>query len=375
MSDVLTVTDGTTAEINRALTLARRYPQKHIINPRGKIGGSLYSQTQPEVTIRGESKLDGPLELYGVDRIHFNGAMFDCSEIEAFAIEGKQSWKLDIRGCASFNGCNEGGIRLNSGKFMNNLAAGQIHISGVSFAKCKGVAADIQCRSSTVIFDRCLFDLCGQVARNRMCDDLNFRDCRVIPANPKENDWACIEHNYGKLTIEGGIWTPPWVARDMLGLSWVVMKDCPYTDEFMFVADKTRFGGEFGGMAVVRCSQAGRNPPSGPLTSAGVSIRLRDLNCYNHPSEGEWKTGEPTVGLILIDKLPNLISVHDCVGNVRGPIVQRTPDSPEDFAGGLKLGDARGPGMISIGPNTLVPNGGAKNGEVVDAELLPWLVV
>ena len=373
MSDPLTVTNGTAAEINAALLFARTWPQKQTIKPRGKIGGSLFSRVQPEVTIRGNSKLDGPIELDWMDRIHFDGAMFDCSAAGEWAMVGEHTWRLDIRGSASFNGAVQG-IFLDSGDMANNLGGGQVHISGVSFADCKGVAVDIQCRSSTVIFDRCLFDLCGSVAHNRMCDDLIFRDCRVIPANVREDNWSQIVHNYGKLSIEGGIFTPAQNAKERTGLSWVVMRDCPYTDEFMFVADKTRFGGEFGGMAVVRCSQAGRNPESGRDTAAGVSIRLRDLNCYNYPSSGEWKTGEPTVGLILIDRLPNLISINDCVGNVRGPICQLTPEAPEDFAGNLKPGSSRGPGMITIGPNTLVPNSAAAVNEPVDERLLPWLV-
>ena len=368
--DKLLVTGGTEANIQAALQEARS--RKQLVSPKASIGGSTYTWVQPPVVLRGYFQITKSIKIERADQIVGEGALLDCGGMkdkDAYVFDGNfGGWRSSIRGQLAILGAPNG-IRLRTGDMVRNLAGGLSLIEGIEIANCRGVAIWVESRSNTVEISRCKFHKVQKIAVNRMCDNLLFRECWVYPAAPPQDDYAYLTHNYGKLRIEGGIWTPHHGCKKRARVSWVEMKDCPDTNEFMFVADKTRFGGEHAGLFVVRNYQAGRSPQSGPDTMAGVSIRLRDLNCYNHPSQREYEIGVKKVALILLDRLPNLIEVSGCVGTVKGPIVALAPDAPKDFAGILNLGSSRHPGRITIPPTNLIPKG---QHPVAD-ELLPWL--
>ena len=367
----LLVTGGTQVEIKAALVKARKL--KQAVSPKSPVGGWLWTQVQPSVVLRGRFRITEPIVLEWSDQILGDGALLDCrgmDDVNAFAIDATKGWRVGIRGRLAVLGAPNG-IRIFTGDMIDNLAGGMTVIEGIEISNCAGVALWIEARSSTVEVSRCKFDKVGRVAVNRMCDNLLLRECWVYPSPPPHDDFAYIEHNYGKLRIEGGIWTPR--HTDRAGISWVEMKNCPYTDEFMFMADKTRFGGEHRGYYVVRCSQAGRSPKKGVNTGAGVSIRLRDLNVYKYPSKGDNARGVTGGPMVLLDFLPNLIEISGCVGRVHGPLVQLAHNAPEDFSGDLTLGSARHPGRITIGPTNLVPNAGPGGNQSVEDRLLPWL--
>ncbi|MEM6799287.1 MAG: right-handed parallel beta-helix repeat-containing protein [Planctomycetota bacterium] len=255
------------------------------------------------VTIFGRHVLDEPLRIPQVCRLVFDGAVLDGSKLPdgQFAVEGG-GHRVTISGSLSIVRAPNG-IRLRTGTMRSNLALGNSRIDGVNFHGVRGVALDVQCRSNVLTVENCTFDGCGQVLVSRMCDDITLRHCSVAGsgfAGPP------ITHSHGRLLLDGGIYTPLPSARTDSGRAWVELTGA--SQELMFTARDARFGGEFGGWAVVRNSARGRTSyPSSP----GVVIALERCNVGNVPGKGQ-----PHESLVILDEPPNQLRIHGCHGMV-----------------------------------------------------------
>ncbi|MEM1447409.1 MAG: hypothetical protein AAGF84_15225 [Planctomycetota bacterium] len=308
----IVVNGGTDADINAAIQLAER--ATHRTPP--KVGGSTWSVQAPLVVLRGVFDVRAPIRMPAALRIRAEGAVLNCRALppEAFAFDGV-GWRCEIAGSMSLVAAPNG-IRWNTGTLSNNLTLGMSRIEGVHFAGVRGVAIDLQCRSSVVVIERCIFDSTSKVLHDRMCDDVAMVHCFVSGSRPPSVTPITLE--YGRLTIRGGVFTPSVAAKTAAMLSWIEIVNEPpgaTSREQMLLCDGVRFGGEFGGIAVVTNRAAGRtNYPGGP----GVCITLRNLHASNTPNGADRSAaGEATGPLVLLEKVPNHVLIEGCYGVVK----------------------------------------------------------
>ncbi len=309
MAEAIFVDGGNEATLNAAF--ARAANSLLAVSPNQ--GGFTWSHQIPPVIAAGKFELSAPVRMPASSRLLAEGALFQCGSLPAgsFAIEG-QGWRCQVSGSLTIADA-PGGIRWNTGDWSNNLTLGSSLISGVHFAGVRGTAVDIQCRSSIVVVERCVFDKVDKIAHSRMCDQLTIRDCFCRPTGTA--GVTPITTSWGRLMIDGGIFTPNADARTQASLAWIELEEAGNRQEQMVLVRGARFGGEHGGMAVV----LNRCPPRTAFPSApGVSITLRDVHANNTPSAEEL-SADPPIGapLVLLAELPNSLVIDGCVGMVR----------------------------------------------------------
>ncbi|QDU86849.1 hypothetical protein Pla175_02020 [Pirellulimonas nuda] len=309
MAEAIFVNGGNEATVNAAL--ARAASSIVAISPNQ--GGYTWSHQIPPVIVAGSFDLSGPVRMPASSRLLAEGAVFKCGSLASttFAIEG-QGWRSEISGSLTIADAPNG-VRWNTGDLGNNLTMGSSLISGVHFAGVRGTAVDIQCRSSVVVVERCVFDKVDKIAHSRMCDQLTIRDCFCRPTGTA--GVTPITTSWGRLMVDGGIFTPAANARTQASLAWIELEAAGDRQEQMVLVRGARFGGEYGGMAVV----LNRCPPRTSFPSApGVSITLRDVHASNTPSADEY-AADPPIGapLVLLAELPNSLVIDGCIGMVR----------------------------------------------------------
>ena len=358
----IVVTGGTGEDIAAAIKSADR--QANRISP--GVGGFTRSNQSPTVVICGNFNVTRPIPLPHSSRLVAEGATLDCRHMpdDQFVFAGG-GWRCEISGRMALVDAPNG-IQWNTGAASKNRAMGSSLISGIHFAGVRGVAVDLQCRSSVVVVERCIFDGVSKILRNRMCDDVTMRNCfanvRGVAGDPP------ITTEYGRLTIRGGIFTPPSLARSAAGMAWIEI--LPHASRHqMVLLDGVRFGGEFGGMAVVVNRSPGRTRyPSAP----GVCITLRDLHAGNTPSAGD-RAEDPETGspLVILEQMPNHLVIDGCYGMVR-------PKHLVDFAPGVD-GEAIAAAYSSSSVNSrcimqLQRHGTLRPGDEVPATLRKFVV-
>ncbi len=308
----IVVDGGTDAEIAAAIKLSEQRSQR--VAP--QVGGSTWSIQGPTVVLRGVFQMRASVPMTKAVRIRGEGAVLDCRRMadEDFVFDGG-GWRCELSGGLTLVDAPNG-IRWNTGHRLKNLTLGSSLISGVRFSGVRGVAIELQCRSSIVVIDRCVFDKPQKILHSRLCDEVTLRNCFANMATAPGVTPITTQH--GRLVIRGGIYTPPPLAREAPGLSWIELTSeglSKPSREQMVLVDGARFGGEYGGMAVVLNRSAGRTRfPSAP----GVCITLRDCHIANTAVSADGQgPAEPSAPVVLLEEMPNHLLIDGCYGMVR----------------------------------------------------------
>lgn len=316
------VNGGTSAKLQAAIDAAER-ARKEVF------AGSARSIVQPQVVVAGKLLIDRPVQLFHTTRIRFEGALLDGSQLseDQFVFDGG-GWRTQLTGSAVIYDAPNG-IRWNTGSMEKNMTLGLSSINGIEFANVAGICLDMACRSNTVVIDRCVFNKVRKVLLNRRCDEMVVQHCRVyLNADVTEPP---IASGYGRLVIQGGIYTPSPSARKVPHLAWIELlsrsdeRTGGTNRDRMLIARDVRFGGEFGGMAVVlnRCEGRAKFP-----SSPGVAIVLEGLNASNTPIKQERKQATGSA-MVLLEKLPNYLRIESSVGTIRPRLIGWTPEADQ----------------------------------------------
>lgn len=301
------VNGGTEVDIQAAIDAA---DLTRISVAPGSSFGHTYSSKQSLVELSGNFVISNPIRLGSAGRIHMNGAYFDCTGMDDadYWIDGKAAaifgWRWIIDGqCSVMDAPN--GINTNTGTLANNTTVGSTTFKGIQFHGVRGTAFNIQCRSSIVNIQKCLFDNVHKFVDNWMCDEVNIEKCTGHARNTSlAAGVAPFTTRWGRMMLSGGIYTPAGNAASVTA-PWIEMVQAidkgngdalVRPTEQLFSAHKTRFGGENGGLTTLR----NRCPPltfvSGQTHTPGVSISFDDCHLNSvRPA-------------ILLHEIPNYLS-------------------------------------------------------------------
>lgn len=288
--------------------------------------GPVFISEEPAVTLSGDYTLTETINIYHRTRLHFDGATLDCrglpSGAPAFAGSG---WQLEVSGRGSLIGAPIG-FKLDTGSLTSNLNTGMTEIKGIKFSEC-GLPLSIENRSSIVSLNFCSFLGGSRIVSSTMCDQLSFVDC-TTQLDSLDDDLAPFEVQHGKLTIERGIYTPPFAASQFLDAAWVRLSGNSF--ERMVVIKGARFGSEHGGMALVRNADPKHNACPGGL---GSVIVISGNMGANSPSAAESQAGWNKGPLVIADHAPNYLVIRDNFGPVKGPLVVGPGNTDADLTG------------------------------------------
>lgn len=168
--------------------------------------------------------------------------------------------------------------------------------------------------SASLILDHCIWD--GGHGLLTRCDYTEVRNSVVLFRGATITDgtkWAKSLYTNGMLRITGSVMTPrpPQIDGRNAKCYWV-------DNAGSFVTDTTRYGGENGGLPIVRHISGPNlvNPWRGQL----VSIQNCQANCG--------KDADPDAGIVTLDNgLPQCIQISGCNGLVSNsiPVVRVAP--------------------------------------------------
>lgn len=294
-----------------------------------KIDSNAYvmSSTMPEVFV--------PTGIYRIDKT--------LNAMPHLLLTGENAILIGTMGNGSFiinaNGATDvhiRGIRLMSYTLANgisitnpNINATRIWIESCDFDRLRlgvytsGTGDPSGQMSARMHIDNCRFRECGTTISTK-CDTTHVSNCWIQWSKLYANAF-CIENNRGAMSLDHVLFVPEGFTVYPTTNWWIKNSGLSFT-----ATNRTRFGGEDGGLPIIFQNAS----PINPSTNLGTTIMLDNCQC----SAGVQSTTNTASAVItLTSNCPQMITVRGCDSMFAVPQIIDPANGGALFAATMKV--------------------------------------